>query len=157
MEKIAQKLLDGLITNLKDTLIKLQKIHKKGGGLAAPQIGYLKRICFVSAKGRSFYMINPRIIQKSKKNTILILENHILTAEEEFDFIERIMLTIENDPIGYRGIQYLKYETELEKKGLFSRGSKNAFSIIVPSDAIIIQDETGEISVHVDQPLRITV
>lgn len=56
-----------MMKDLKDTLLKLKKNHKKGGGLAAPQIGYLKRIIFINAEGNSFYMINPRIIQKSKK------------------------------------------------------------------------------------------
>ena len=97
------------------------------------------------------------LVQKSKKNTVLILENHILTAEEEFNLIERIMLTIQNDPEEYRGIQYLKYQSEFEKKGLFNRVSKHSFSIIVPSDAIIIQDDNGEISVQVDQPVQVTV
>jgi len=97
------------------------------------------------------------LVKKSKKNTMLILENHILTAEEEFDLIERIMLTIESDPEEYRGIQYLKYHTEIEKKGLFSRGSRSTFSIIVPSDAKIIQEENGEISVHVEQPIHVAV
>jgi len=97
------------------------------------------------------------LVRKSKKNTILILENHILTSEEEFGLIERIMLTIANDPEEYRGIQYLKCETEHEKKGLFSRGSKNLFSIIVPSNAKITQEENGEISVQVDQPIQLVV
>ena len=97
------------------------------------------------------------LVTKSKTNTILILENHILTAEEEFDLIERIMLTIETDPEDYRGIQYLKYQSEFEKKGLFSRGSKNAFSIIVPSDAKIIHEENGEISVQVEQPIKVAL
>ena len=97
------------------------------------------------------------LVKKSKKNTILILENHVLTAEEEFDLIERIMLTIENDPEEYRGIQYLKYQSEFERKGLFNRGSKNSYSIIVPSDAIITQEENGAVSVHVEQPIRLTI
>lgn len=97
------------------------------------------------------------LVRKSKKNTILILENHVLTAEEEFNLIERIMLTIANDPEEYRGIQYLKYQSEFEKKGLFGRGSRKSFSIIVPSDAKIIQEDNGEISVHVEQPIQITV
>jgi hypothetical protein len=96
------------------------------------------------------------LVQKSKKNTMLILENHILTAEEEFDLIERIMLTIENDPEEYRGIQYLKYQSEFERKGLFGRGSRSTFSIIVPSDAKIIQEKNGEISVQVDQPIQVS-
>lgn len=96
------------------------------------------------------------LIKKSKKNTIIILENHILTAQEEFDLIEKIMLTIETDPEEYRGIQYLKYQSTFEKKGFFGRSSKNTYSIIAPSDATIIHEENGEISVQVEQPLPAT-
>ena len=52
--------------DLQDTLIHLQKKHKRGGGLAAVQIGHLIQIIYLRAAGKSFYMINPRIIKKSK-------------------------------------------------------------------------------------------
>jgi len=54
-------------SGLKSTLHHLQKIHKKGGGLAAPQIGYLKKVIYINAKGRSFFLINPKITYASKK------------------------------------------------------------------------------------------
>jgi peptide deformylase len=54
-------------SGLKSTLHNLQKIHKRGGGLAAPQIGYLKRVVYINAKGRSFFLINPKITYASKK------------------------------------------------------------------------------------------
>ena len=54
-------------SGLKSTLHHLQKIHKKGGGLAAPQIGYIKKIIYINAKGRSFFIINPKIIYAGKK------------------------------------------------------------------------------------------
>jgi len=54
-------------SGLKSTLHHLQKIHKKGGGLAAPQIGYLKKVIYINAKGRSFFLINPKITYSSKK------------------------------------------------------------------------------------------
>ena len=54
-------------SGLKSTLHNLQKIHKKGGGLAAPQIGYLKKVIYINAKGRSFFLINPKITYASKK------------------------------------------------------------------------------------------
>ncbi len=54
-------------SGLKSTLHHLQKIHKKGGGLAAPQIGYSKKIIYINAKGTSFFLINPKIIYTSKK------------------------------------------------------------------------------------------
>jgi len=54
-------------SGLRSTLQNLQKIHKKGGGLAAPQIGYLKRVIYINAKGRSFFVINPKITYASKR------------------------------------------------------------------------------------------
>jgi peptide deformylase len=52
---------------LKSTLHHLKKIHKKGGGLAAPQIGYLKKVIYINAKGRSFFLFNPKITYASKR------------------------------------------------------------------------------------------
>jgi peptide deformylase len=54
-------------SGLKSTLHHLQKIHKKGGGLAAPQIGYLKKVIYINAKGRSSFLINPKINYASKR------------------------------------------------------------------------------------------
>lgn len=54
-------------TNLKDTLHDLQRIHGRGGGLAAPQIGSSLRMVYVNAKGRSFHLCNPAIIERSEE------------------------------------------------------------------------------------------
>jgi peptide deformylase len=51
--------------DLEDTLHDLQRIHRKGGGLAAPQIGSAEKIVYVNASGRSFFLINPKIVEKS--------------------------------------------------------------------------------------------
>jgi peptide deformylase len=56
----------GLERDLFDTLRSLQRIHKKGGGLAAPQIGVPMRMTYIHAKGQSFAVINPVIKRKSK-------------------------------------------------------------------------------------------
>lgn len=53
------------MTDLKDTLHELQRIHGKGGGLAAPQIGSLTRMVYVNARGRSLFLINPVIDARS--------------------------------------------------------------------------------------------
>lgn len=53
--------------NLKSTLLALQNLHKRGGGLAAPQLGYLKQIVFLNARGRSLFLINPTITEKSQE------------------------------------------------------------------------------------------
>jgi len=56
-----------IMKDLKDTLMSLQRKHKKGGGLAAVQIVHLKRIIYIRAAGKSFYLINPRMVQKSRQ------------------------------------------------------------------------------------------
>lgn len=52
--------------DLEDTLHDLQLVHNKGGGLAAPQIGSLLRIVYVNARGRSFHLCNPVIVERSE-------------------------------------------------------------------------------------------
>ena len=51
--------------DLKDTLHELQRAHHKGGGLAAPQIGSLSKIIYINARGHSFFVLNPEIVDKS--------------------------------------------------------------------------------------------
>lgn len=53
--------------DLKDTLEFLQKTKKIGGGLAAPQIGYLKKVIYFGLPSESFIMINPKILSKSEE------------------------------------------------------------------------------------------
>ena len=55
------------LADLRDTLIDLQRIHGRGGGLAAPQIGSTLRIVYINAKGRSFHLCNPVIVERSEE------------------------------------------------------------------------------------------
>ncbi|MBU8892841.1 MAG: peptide deformylase [Bacteroidales bacterium] len=54
-----------LINDLKDTLIDFQKRKKIGRGIAAPQIGILKKVIFLSLPDRSFALVNPEIVWES--------------------------------------------------------------------------------------------
>jgi peptide deformylase len=54
-----------IIHDLEDTLVSLQKKYKIGRALAAPQIGYFKRIVFMQRGNKRFVMINPEIVWKS--------------------------------------------------------------------------------------------
>ncbi|KKN01872.1 hypothetical protein LCGC14_1123440 [marine sediment metagenome] len=54
------------IQDLKDTLTHLQKKKKLGNAIAAPQIGFFKKIIYYELPGKSFYMVNPKIIQQSR-------------------------------------------------------------------------------------------
>ena len=52
--------LKDLLTDLKDTL------KESGGiGVAAPQIGVLKRVVVIDLNGETFELINPKIINES--------------------------------------------------------------------------------------------
>ncbi|MCK5474585.1 MAG: peptide deformylase, partial [Candidatus Aenigmarchaeota archaeon] len=50
--------------DLKDTLTQLQKTKKIGKALAAPQIGYLKKVIYLQMPERTFLMVNPKIVWK---------------------------------------------------------------------------------------------
>ncbi len=56
-----------IIQDLKDTLHHLQETKKIGRALAAPQIGQNKKIIYYNLPEKSFVMINPKILEKSKE------------------------------------------------------------------------------------------
>lgn len=59
--------LNNLISDLKDTIIDFQQRKHIGRGIAAPQIGVLKKVIYLHLPDRSFPLINPEIIWKSKE------------------------------------------------------------------------------------------
>lgn len=59
--------LELIIADLEDTLKYLQDTKKIGRGLAAPQLGYMRRIIFFRLSNESFTMINPKINWRSKE------------------------------------------------------------------------------------------
>jgi peptide deformylase len=63
VDEINQKIIT-LLDDMKETLIKAD-----GAGLAAPQVGVLKRIFIVSAEGKYFECINPKIVSSSGKQS----------------------------------------------------------------------------------------
>ncbi|SFM00445.1 peptide deformylase [Halanaerobium salsuginis] len=56
-----------IIKDLKDTLLYLQIEKKIGRALAAPQIGYLKKVIYYNSNDEEIIMVNPEIIWQSKK------------------------------------------------------------------------------------------
>jgi len=56
-----------IITDLSDTLHEAQRKFNYGRGIAAPQIGELKRIIFIDMPGFKSEIINPKIMKTSKK------------------------------------------------------------------------------------------
>jgi len=54
-----------ILEDLKDTLTEHQKVYKMGRGIAAPQIGYHKRIVYIQSPRFTGYLINPEIVWKS--------------------------------------------------------------------------------------------
>ena len=70
-----------LLDDMKDTLIKAE-----GAGLAAPQVGVVRRIFIVSAEGKYFECINPEIIDESGKQ---IGEEGCLSVKGKYGTVER--------------------------------------------------------------------
>lgn len=56
-----------ILEDLRDTLIHLQKKKRIGRALAAPQIGYLRKVVYFNLPKRSFAMVNPKIAWMSKR------------------------------------------------------------------------------------------
>jgi peptide deformylase len=56
-----------ILLDLKDTLTYAQKTYGMGRGIAAPQLGYLKKIVYIQKPERSFYLVNPEITCRSKE------------------------------------------------------------------------------------------
>jgi peptide deformylase len=54
-----------ILEDLKDTLTEHQRVYGMGRGLAAPQIGYSKRIVYIQTPGFKSYLINPEIVWRS--------------------------------------------------------------------------------------------
>ncbi|MFW5786902.1 MAG: peptide deformylase [Halanaerobiales bacterium] len=66
VEEFDEKL-DKIIADLKDTLTQLQNKQNIGRALAAPQIGYLKKVIYCNTKEEEIIMINPEIVDKSEE------------------------------------------------------------------------------------------
>lgn len=60
----------GEINKLKRLLLKYRKNTKLGAGIAAPQVGNLKRFIVIFKDEKPMILINPQIIKKSKNSTI---------------------------------------------------------------------------------------
>lgn len=72
-----------LLDDMKDTLIKAQ-----GAGLAAPQVGVLRRIFVVSVDGKYYECINPEIIKSSGSQ---IGDEGCLSVKGKYGTVERPM------------------------------------------------------------------
>ena len=64
---VFDKKLSQILDDLKDTLTEHQRIYGMGRGLAAPQIGYNKRIVYVQTPVFTGYLINPEIVWQSNE------------------------------------------------------------------------------------------
>ena len=72
-----------LLNDMQDTLIKAQ-----GAGLAAPQVGVLRRIFIVSVDGKYYECINPTIVSKSGSQ---VGEEGCLSVRGKYGTVERPM------------------------------------------------------------------
>ena len=62
---IFDRKLPQILEDMKDTLTEHQRIYGMGRGLAAPQIGYNKRLVYIQTLGFTSYLINPEIVWRS--------------------------------------------------------------------------------------------
>ncbi|MEG1710945.1 MAG: peptide deformylase [Clostridia bacterium] len=80
VEKYDERLYE-LLDDLQDTL------HEIGGlGLAAPQVGMLRRVCIVESEDKIYELINPTIIYESKEQ---LIDNEGCLSIEEYRGIVR--------------------------------------------------------------------
>lgn len=70
-----------LLDDMKDTLIKAE-----GAGLAAPQVGVLRRVFVVSVDGKYYECINPTIVSKSGSQ---VGEEGCLSVKGKYGTVER--------------------------------------------------------------------
>ncbi len=56
-----------ILEDLTDTLTELQMRSGGGRGIAAPQIGYLKRVIRIQTPDFTSFLVNPEIVVKSKE------------------------------------------------------------------------------------------
>ena len=70
-----------LLDDMKETLIKAD-----GAGLAAPQVGVLRRVFIVSANGKYFECVNPTILSKSG---VQVGDEGCLSVPNKFGTVER--------------------------------------------------------------------
>lgn len=75
--------MQALLDDMKDTLIKAQ-----GAGLAAPQVGVLRRVFIVMAEGKYYECINPVIIESSGSQ---IDNEGCLSVKGKYGQVERPM------------------------------------------------------------------
>ncbi|MBN2334677.1 peptide deformylase [Candidatus Bathyarchaeota archaeon] len=54
-----------VLDDLKDTLTDAQGRYGMGRGMAAPQVGHLRRVVYIQMPDRSFYLVNPVIEWRS--------------------------------------------------------------------------------------------
>jgi peptide deformylase len=59
--------LQHILEDLTDTLTELQVRSGGGRGIAAPQIGYLKRIVRIQTPNFTSFLVNPEIVDKSEE------------------------------------------------------------------------------------------
>lgn len=60
-----------LLGDLADTLHEFQRTHGFGRGISAVQIGVAKRVVYIEIEGRSYSMLNPRIVAMSKPTFVM--------------------------------------------------------------------------------------
>lgn len=103
---------DSEVKKLIDEMLLAMKKHK-GIGLAAPQLGILKRIITIEMKGGPLVLINPGISEYSQE--MEKAEEGCLSLPGKYKQVER------SKSVKYSGILPSGEKVEAEAKGLFAR------------------------------------
>jgi len=70
------------LEDLRDTLTRYQEINGSGVGIAAPQLGYLKRVVRIQTPDCTSFLVNPEIVWRSDE--IFDVWDTCFSFKEEF-------------------------------------------------------------------------
>ena len=134
--------------NLRSTLHELQRIHKRGGGLAAPQLGYLKKIIYLNARGESFFLINPVITHSSDE--LFYVWDLCFSAEAAFvariERYKRISVEFQDE----RGIKQTRdfedYWSELVQHEIDHLHGRLFIDLIMRPESIMMMSEFNKLN-----------
>jgi len=143
------------ICDLEDTLHDLQRIHRKGGGLAAPQIGLPTKIVYLNARGRSFHLVNPKIVEHSDE----MFEVWDFCFSAKASFLARVprhrRITVEyQDEEGNRHKEeFVDYFSELLQHEIDHLHGRLFIDLIEHPETIMMAEEWGRThNYRLDQP-----
>ncbi|WP_247234348.1 peptide deformylase [Telluribacter sp. SYSU D00476] len=62
-----QELIDTIVADLHNTLMEFRAKYRAGRAIAAPQLGYMKRLIYMNINDQPTVFINPELVYKSEE------------------------------------------------------------------------------------------